>query len=104
VRAGEQDLEAMLDALFDNVFSHTPEGAALRLRVRIGESVEVEMSDGGPGFPAGLNPTARGDSAAGSTGLGLDIVRRTARAAGGEMVLGSSPGGGASVLVRLPRV
>lgn len=103
VRAGEQDLEAMLDALFDNVFSHTPEGAAMRLEVRAGTVVELEMSDAGPGFPVGLDPTARGDSAAGSTGLGLDIVHRTARAAGGSVVIGAAPQGGAVITVRLPR-
>ncbi len=103
VRAGEQDLEAMLDALFDNVFSHTPDGAGLRLTVRAGQVVELEMSDAGPGFPAGLEPMVRGDSAAGSTGLGLDIVGRTARAAGGSVVIGAVPGEGASITVRLPR-
>jgi signal transduction histidine kinase len=103
VKAGRQDLEAMLDALFDNVFSHTPEGAALSLSVRSGPVVELEVSDDGPGFPAGLDPTVRGDSAAGSTGLGLDIVHRTARAAGGSVVIGAAPSGGASIVVRFPR-
>jgi signal transduction histidine kinase len=43
----------------------------------------------------------RGDSRAGSTGLGLDIARRTAAASGGDLWLGSAPGGGAQVVLRL---
>ena len=38
---------------------------------------------------------------AGSTGLGLDIARRTAEAAGGRIVLGRGPGGGAEVRLEL---
>jgi signal transduction histidine kinase len=43
----------------------------------------------------------RGDSSGGSTGLGLDIARRTAEQAGGSLTLGSAPAGGLQVTVRL---
>jgi signal transduction histidine kinase len=43
----------------------------------------------------------RGDSRAGSTGLGLDIARRTAVASGGDLTIGRSPAGGARVTMRL---
>ena len=36
--------------------------------------------------------------------LGLDIVRRTAEAAGGALEASSAPSGGARVVVRLPRL
>ena len=45
--------------------------------------------------------SARGASAAGSTGLGLDIARRAAQAAGGRLELRAGPQGGAQVLLRL---
>ena len=45
------------------------------------------------------SPHVRGNSGAGSTGLGLDIVRRTAEASGGTMRLGRPTGGGAAIVV-----
>ncbi|HEY0638680.1 MAG TPA: ATP-binding protein, partial [Pseudonocardiaceae bacterium] len=46
---------------------------------------------------------ARGSSGAGSTGLGLDIARRTAEQGGGHLRLGPSPAGGLAVTLTLPR-
>jgi len=97
VRASREDLVAALDALLDNVFSHTPDGAALRVTVfptPNGGLLTVE--DAGPGLPADVHGRQRGQSA-GSTGLGLDIARRTAEAAGGSMRLGTSALGGTKV-------
>jgi signal transduction histidine kinase len=54
------------------------------------------VDDGGPGLPAGWQ-ARRGASGGGSTGLGLDIARRTAEAAGGGLALGTGPLGGARV-------
>ncbi|HEY3239758.1 MAG TPA: ATP-binding protein [Acidimicrobiia bacterium] len=45
---------------------------------------------------------ARGASGAGSTGLGLDIARRTAEAAGGSLRIAASPRGGARIELDLP--
>lgn len=63
----------------------------------------LAVEDGGPGFPdAGV--VERGRSEGRSTGLGLDIVAGTARAAGGEVKLGASRRlGGAMVVVSLPQ-
>jgi signal transduction histidine kinase len=98
VRAARADLAATLDALLENVFAHTPETAPAAVDVQAspagGGTLVVE--DGGPGIPAGW-PAARGASARGSTGLGLDIARRTAQAAGGDLALGTGPLGGARV-------
>jgi signal transduction histidine kinase len=95
VTLSDTDLAAAIDALITNVFSHTTEGTAFRVRV-IGPVLVVE--DDGPGFAPGVTP-ARGRSGGGSTGLGLDIVRRTAEGAGGAVRLGASPSGGARVEV-----
>jgi signal transduction histidine kinase len=58
------------------------------------------VADEGPGFP---DPSVlhRGRSGAGSTGLGLDIARRTAEATGGSLELGRAAGGGGQVTLRL---
>lgn len=99
VRASEGDLVAAVDALFGNVFAHTPEGVAVSVRVGPlpGGGARLVMDDAGPGFPEGIVPV-RGRSGGGSTGLGLDIVRRTAEAAGGRLILGESELGGARVV------
>ena len=97
VAVAEDDLVAAIDALIGNVFTHTPDGTDFQLTVEItNEFATVRVEDAGPGF-ADLSLEARGASAGGSTGLGLDIARRTAELAGGSIALGRSPLGGASV-------
>ncbi len=93
VRVARADLAAAVDALLGNVFAHTPEGTAFRVQVRgrPGGGAEVVVADDGPGLPAGVVPE-RGLSGAGSTGLGLDIARRTAVAAGGGLRISDAPG------------
>jgi signal transduction histidine kinase len=102
VRAGAADLEAALDALLGNVLSHTPDGAGLAVSLASGPAGSwlLEIDDEGPGF-ADSAVLDRGDSRAGSTGLGLDIARRTAVASGGDLTIGRSPNGGARVTMRL---
>lgn len=103
VGASEVELTAALDAVLGNVFDHTPEGTGFSISAgRSGEHVIVTVSDDGAGFPTGLDPLARGVSGGGSTGLGLDIARRTAERAGGTLRAGRSRSGGASVELRLP--
>ncbi|MGH3323642.1 MAG: sensor histidine kinase, partial [Streptomyces sp.] len=70
VRVSAEDLCAVLDALIGNVLDHTPEGTAVRVTVTADGSLTVD--DDGPGFPPGAAVAARGESGAGSTGLGLD--------------------------------
>jgi signal transduction histidine kinase len=100
VPVARADLAAALDALLGNVFRHTPEGTAFAVDVHNGEdAVIVLVSDAGPGIP---DPDAamargRGSGSDGSTGLGLDIVRRLAESTGGDVRIGSSVLGGAEV-------
>ena len=95
IGVAEADVAVAVDALMTNVFGHTPEGTGFSVRVT-GEVLVVD--DDGPGFVDGATP-ARGRSGGGSTGLGLDIVRRTAEAAGGGARFSASPSGGARVEV-----
>ncbi|GGW20461.1 two-component sensor histidine kinase [Streptomyces capoamus] len=96
------DLAAGLDALLGNVFRHTAEGTAFAVDVHNGDdAVIVLVSDAGPGIP---DPEAamargRGSGTTGSTGLGLDIVRRLAESTGGDVRIGSSVLGGAEVRI-----
>jgi len=92
------DLGAMIDVLIENVFAHTPAGVGY-------EIVVAERSDGvqafsiiddGPGF-ADLSVLQRGRSGAGGTGLGLDIVVRTAQRTGGSIEISAAPSGGARI-------
>ncbi|WP_107085320.1 HAMP domain-containing sensor histidine kinase [Streptomyces maremycinicus] len=96
------DLAAALDALLGNVFRHTPEGTAFAVDVHNGEdAVIVLVSDAGPGIqdPEAAMARGRGSGAAGSTGLGLDIVRRLAESTGGDVRIGSSVLGGTEVRI-----
>src|SRR5206468_5430706 len=102
VRASGEDLAACTDILLENVFSHTPEGCAFAVKLsrRAGGGAWLVVADDGPGFPD-TDPTERGRSSGGSTGLGLDIARRIAEASGGSLTIGRSTSGGGAVTVGL---
>ncbi|GAA4918501.1 HAMP domain-containing sensor histidine kinase [Streptomyces coeruleoprunus] len=98
------ELVAALDALLGNVFRHTQEGTAFSVDVHNGDdAVIVLVSDAGPGIADPEAALARGNSGArdGSTGLGLDIVRRVAESTGGDVRIGHSVIGGTEVRVWL---
>jgi signal transduction histidine kinase len=89
VHCSADDLRAAIDALVENCIAHTPDHTAVAVRAAVDPAdpryVAVEVRDEGPGF----DPEAirRGRSDRGSTGLGLDIARRCARASGGDLVV-----------------
>jgi signal transduction histidine kinase len=92
-----EDVEAMVDALIGNVFAHTDPGTTFGVAVGSDNGRPwLEVTDQGPGFGS-AHVAKRGVSGAGSTGLGLDIVRRTAESVGGSMEMKDRPGGGAVV-------
>jgi signal transduction histidine kinase len=96
------DLAAALDALLGNVFRHTAEGTAFAVDLHNGEdAVIVLVSDAGPGIldAEAAMARGRGSGSDGSTGLGLDIVRRLAESTGGDVRIGSSVLGGPEVRI-----
>ncbi len=99
VAVSAEDLVAMLDALLGNVLAHTPPGTAFSVNIDTAPDAPTRLivRDDGPGLAEGS--MVRGMSTGGSSGLGLDIVRRSAEAAGGRVVLGRSVGGGAQITV-----
>ena len=88
------ELIGVVDSILGNVFSHTPERVAFRVSV---SPAGLLVDDAGPGIADPATSVRRGVSGAGSTGLGLDIVRRAAEEVGGELVIARSPLGGARV-------
>ncbi|WP_037605389.1 sensor histidine kinase [Streptacidiphilus rugosus] len=98
------ELGAALDAMLGNVFRHTEQGTAFAIDVHeTGDGVIVLVSDAGPGIADPESAVRRGVGAEreGSTGLGLDIVRRVAEGTGGDVAIGRSVLGGTELRVRL---
>lgn len=97
VPVAPEDLATMVDCLIDNVFAHTPEQTPFAVSLaEEGGTVTLVVSDDGPG------PATRAGDRLGSTGLGLDIARRTATGAGGALTFGPGHEGGTTVEVTLP--
>jgi signal transduction histidine kinase len=94
------ELVALVDALLENVFAHTAETCAVDVRVEAAHEgrSRLVVEDEGPGLSSQV--IARGFSSR-STGLGLDIVRRTAEAASGTLTLVNRAAGGTRVEVEL---
>ncbi|MGW0117787.1 sensor histidine kinase [Streptomyces sp. NPDC003327] len=106
VRAEPAALERALVNVLDNAVKFSPPRSTVEVRLMRGE---LTVRDRGPGIaPDELphvferfwrSPSAR--SLPGS-GLGLSIVARTVRQAGGTVSLAPAPGGGTVATVRLP--
>jgi signal transduction histidine kinase len=104
-------LTSALRNLLDNSLKFTRAGDAVRIAVGVADSTSrVVVEDGGPGIPPAeqsrvFDPFFRGSEArAGGSGfgLGLPILRRVARAHGGDVLVGSSGLGGARFVLTLP--
>lgn len=95
-------LGAALDALLDNVFRHTPDHTSFALAVVLTEQgTDVAVEDRGPGIPATTSAVLRRTSP-GSTGIGLDVVRRTVEQAGGALLVRRTEHDGARVTMSFP--
>ena len=99
--------------LLDNALKHTPDGGKVSCRAfpTDGDAWKLEVSDSGPGIPIAergrifdafyrigdeLRRTTPG------TGLGLALVKRTADAHGGEILVSDAPHGGSVFTFSLP--
>lgn len=90
VSAPAVDIETAVDALIENAISHTEPGIPFAIAVsRVGSSARLVIEDGGSGLPEGFK-LERGMSHGDSTGLGLDIVRRTVESVDGSLSIGRS--------------
>ncbi len=83
-----------------------PPGLDVGCRPLAGDSVEIRISDHGPGVPDEVQgrlfePYVTAGKE-GGTGLGLTLVRQTVEAHGGEVRHEPTPGGGATFVIRLP--
>jgi signal transduction histidine kinase len=104
VGASAEDLAVVVDTLIENIFSHTQPGTGFRIEVVTVDSQPLLIvTDDGPGLGS-AESVQRGDSGSGSTGLGLDIVRRMAERSGGRLtILEPSEGSGSRIEVRFGR-
>jgi two-component system OmpR family sensor kinase len=101
-------VEQALSNLLDNALRHGA-GTIVLSADRRDRLVELRVSDGGRGFPAGYPAVAferfsrpdRGRTSDGA-GLGLSIVAGIARAHGGDAHVTNRAGGGAEVWIALP--
>lgn len=93
-------LDVCVDALVNNVLTHTPAGTPFSVDV-VAAGVQrwsLVVEDRGPGLPGNTLP-GRGVSGGSGTGLGLDIVRRSAESSGGSVTAGRGRAGGARIEV-----
>ncbi len=93
-------LGAVVDTLMENIFAHTASGTGYRISARPGSdhTAVLTIEDSGSGFDE--DPLIeRGRSGGGSTGIGLDIVRKAAEKTGGNLSVSNTTRGGGRVEV-----
>ena len=111
IRGHPEQLRRVVRNLFENAAHHAEATVAVELRSD-GDAVVLVVGDDGPGIP----PADRGrvfdrftrlDDARGrhhgGSGLGLAIAREVIQAHGGKIWVADGAGGGARLLVRLPK-
>lgn len=104
----EAHLTAMLAELLGNVAHHAAPASRVRIHCsRENDAVKLIFTDGGPGFPAGLDrvrPVAFSSlgRSAGAAGCGLAIVFALAALNDGHVELSDGDDGGARVTLTLP--
>ena len=101
-------LEQALENLVRNALGVGGPRTRVRIATRASErGVQIEVSDDGPGFDAGLRtrlfePLFSARAGSSGTGLGLTIVRTAIERVGGAVDVGASEQGGARVTIDLP--
>ncbi len=106
VRAGDGQLEQILDNLLANALDAVPAGGKVWVSTRAaGPRVRIAVADDGPGMTAQQQRSAFrrfASTTPGGTGLGLAIVHRLVTSNGGSAELSDTPGGGLTVTLELP--
>ncbi len=99
-------LDQILANLVENALKHGNGTVGLHCRPADG-GVSLAVSDDGPGIPVEKREVVFSrfwhGRTAGSTGLGLYIVRGLVEAHGGRVLVDEAPGGGALILATFPR-
>jgi signal transduction histidine kinase len=112
VAALPADLDALVDALVDNALRHGTEATTVTVRAAAGaDGVDLVVADDGAGiapehlphlFDRYWRPDPSRARATGGAGLGLALVRATARRYGGDVEVRSTRATGTAFHVRLP--
>jgi two-component system sensor histidine kinase FlrB len=108
VAVGRESLVAALLNLVQNALQATGPGAIVRITATAtGDTVELAVSDNGPGIPPALRARVLEPfftTRSGGTGLGLAVVQSLVTAAGGTVAIDQNEPRGTRVTLRLPRV
>lgn len=112
VRGDERDLMEMLGNLLENAFKYTSDRVVIHGRGVAGgldqpARMVLIIDDDGPGIEASmrdqvLNRGTRADEIQPGQGIGLAMVQELLTAYGGELFIGESDLGGASIRMELP--
>jgi two-component system, NtrC family, sensor histidine kinase GlrK len=107
-----EKLRVMLDNLVSNAIKFSPQGGAVRVAARRGgDTIDIEVSDEGPGIAPEdrlrvFEPFYRGHAAADvlvkGTGIGLSVVREYAQMHGGGVEVVAGERRGATLRLTLP--
>jgi signal transduction histidine kinase len=105
-------IRQVLVNLITNAHEYSPAGAKIEVTARVaGASVEIAVTDDGPGIPESqleriFERFTRGDAGltqrVGGTGLGLAISKSLVELHGGTIAVESTPGAGSTFSFRLP--
>lgn len=105
-RGDRGDVLELLGNLLDNACKWCRSGVALHAANEAGHLI-LTVEDDGPGIPPQeaaniLQRGVRTDQSTPGQGIGLAVVASIVQAYGGEIRIGASPLGGASVVIRIP--
>ena len=101
--AAQADPTRLRQAIANLVANALRHGSRVEIDVRERDGrIVVDVKDDGPGVDPTLDPFERGESGAGSSGVGLWLARAIAEAHGGSLELVPGPGRGARFRLALP--
>ncbi|HLS01067.1 MAG TPA: HAMP domain-containing sensor histidine kinase [Beutenbergiaceae bacterium] len=111
--ANRDQIRQVLANLTGNIVQHTPEGTPVEIELLEEDQwAVIKVRDHGPGvsqedaeriFERFYRPDSSRTRASGGTGLGLAIVASIASSHGGSTYYEPTPGGGTTIVVKIPR-